>query len=106
MARPVSITVSHDLGREAAVARLRDGVSRVRDQMGRFGMTLVEEEWQGDALAFGVAVLGYTVRGRLEVEDALVRVQVMLPWMLAAFAEKLKIGVEKQGRILLGKPSA
>ena len=30
----------------------------------------------------------------------------MLPWMLAMFAEKLKIGVEKQGQVLLEKPRA
>jgi hypothetical protein len=104
MAKPVSITISHDLGRAAALARLRGGVDRVRDKLGMVKMQLVEEDWQGDTLHFGVAALGYTVRGKLEVEDALVRVEMMLPWMLAAFAEKLKLGVEKQGRILLEKP--
>lgn len=106
MAKPVSITVSHELGREAAVSRLRDGVDRIRDRLGLVRMQLVEEEWQGDTLHFGVAAMGYTVRGRLDVEDALVRVEMMLPWLLAAFAEKLKLGVEKQGRILLEKPKA
>ncbi len=32
------------------------------------------------------------------------RIEVMLPWVLAVFAEKLKLGVEKQGQILLEKP--
>jgi hypothetical protein len=104
MAKPVSITVSHDLGREGAVARLREGIDRIRDRLGMVKMQLVEERWEGDSLHFGVAALGYTVRGRLDVEQALVRVEVMLPWVLAVFAEKLKIGVEKQGQILLEKP--
>jgi hypothetical protein len=69
-------------------------------------MQLVEERWEGDSLHFGVAALGHTVRGRVDVEDALVRIEVTLPWMLAVFAEKLKIGVEKQGRVLLEKPKA
>jgi hypothetical protein len=106
MGKPVSITISHDLGREAAVARLRDGVDKIRDRLGMVRMQLVEERWEGDALHFGVSALGQTVHGRLEVEDRLVRVEVALPWMLAVFAEKLKIGVEKQGRILLEKPKA
>lgn len=106
MAKSVSITLSHDLGREQAIARLRSGVERVRDKLGVFKMQLVEEEWQGNTLHFGVAALGYTVRGRLEVEDALVRVEMLLPWMLAVFAERLKLDVEKQGRILLEKPKA
>jgi len=104
MAKPVSITVSHELGREAAVARLRQGVDRIRDKLGMVKMQLVEESWTDNELSFGVAALGYTVRGTLTVEENLVRVEMMLPWLLAAFAEKLKIGVEKQGQILLEKP--
>ena len=106
MAKPVSITISHDLGRDGALNRLRSGLDRIRDKLGMVRMQLVEENWQGDSLHFGVAALGHTVRGRVDVEGALVRVEVTLPWMLAVFAEKLKIGVEKQGQILLDKPKA
>lgn len=106
MGKPVSITISHDLGREAALNRLRGGVDRIRDRLGMVKMQLVEERWEGDSLHFGVGVLGHSVHGRVEVEESLVRVEVTLPWMLAVFAEKLKIGVEKQGQILLEKPKA
>lgn len=101
MKRPVTITISHSLGRDAARQRLQAGVSKIRDKLGGLGIQLVEEDWQGDTLYFGVAALGQSVNGRIEIEDALVRVEVMLPWMLAIFAEKLKLGVEKQGKILL-----
>jgi hypothetical protein len=106
MARPVSITISHELGREAAVARLRGGIDRVRDKLGLVKMQLVEESWSDDTLQFGVSALGQTVRGTLAVEETLVRVEVMLPWMLAVFAEKLKLGVERQGQLMLEKPRA
>ncbi|CAN5132634.1 hypothetical protein BH10PSE8_BH10PSE8_19760 [soil metagenome] len=106
MAKPVSITVSHDLGREGAVARLREGIDRIRDRLGVVKMQLVEERWEGDSLHFCGAALGYTFRGKRDVEPALVRVEMMLHWVLAVFAEKLKIGVEKQGQILLEKPKA
>lgn len=106
MAKPVSITISHDLGRDGALNRLRGGVDSIRDRLGMVRMQLVEERWEGDSLHFAVAALGHTVRGRVDVEDALVRVEVTLPWILAVFAEKLKIGVEKQGQILLEKPKA
>lgn len=106
MKRPVTITISHSLGREAALARLRGGIDKIRARLGDFRMQLVEENWQDNTLDFGVAALGQTVSGRLEVEDALVRIEVTLPWMLALFAEKLRLGVEKQGQILLEhKPS-
>lgn len=106
MGKPVSITISHDLGREAALNRLRGGVDRIRDKLGMVRMQLVEERWEGDSLHFGVGALGQTVHGRVEVEEQLVRVEVTLPWMLAVFAEKLKVGVEKQGQVLLEKPKA
>ena len=101
MKRPVTITVSHTLGREAARARLQGGVDKVRDKLGTLHMQLTQEDWQGDTLHFGVAALGQTVNGKLDIEDSLVRVEVMLPWMLAVFAEKRRLGVEKQGQILL-----
>lgn len=101
MKRPVTITISHSLGREAARQRLQGGLGKVRDKLGGFGMQLVAENWQDDTLHFGVAALGQTVNGKIEVEEALVRVEVTLPLMLAIFAEKLKLGVEKQGQILL-----
>lgn len=106
MAKPVTITISHDLGRQGAVNRLRGGLDSIRDKLGMVRMQLVEEAWDGDSLRFGVAALGQTVNGRIDVEDSLVRVEVTLPWMLAIFAEKLKIGVEKQGQILLDKPKS
>ncbi|MGO4171650.1 polyhydroxyalkanoic acid system family protein [Bosea sp. TAF32] len=106
MGKPVSITISHDLGRETALNRLRSGIDRIRDRLGMVRMQLVEERWEDDSLHFGVGALGHTVHGRVEVEERLIRVEVTLPWMLAVFAEKLKIGVEKQGQILLEKPKA
>jgi hypothetical protein len=106
MAKPVTITISHDLGREGAVARIKGGIDKIRDRLGMVRMRLVEESWSGDRLDFGVAALGQTVRGSLDIEDTLVRIEVKLPWMLAIFAEKLKVGVEKQGQVLLEKPKA
>ena len=43
MGKPVSITISHDLGRDAALARLRGGVDTIRDRLGMVRMQLVEE---------------------------------------------------------------
>lgn len=101
MNRAVSISVPHSLGREAAAERLKSGVDRIRGRLKEFRMELVEEDWQGHSLTFGVMALGYTVKGRLDVEETSVRIEVMLPLMLALFAEKLKAGVQKQGQILL-----
>ncbi|MEN5081944.1 polyhydroxyalkanoic acid system family protein [Bosea sp. TWI1241] len=101
MKRPVTVSISHSLGRDGARGRLVGGLDRVRDRIAGFGLSLVEERWEADTLHFGVAALGQTVSGRIEVEEDLVRVEVALPWLLASFADKLRDRVEAQGRILL-----
>ena len=60
MGKPVSITISHELGRAAALARLRGGVDKIRDRLGMVRLQLVEECREGAALHFGVGALGHT----------------------------------------------
>ena len=45
----------------------------------------------------------HAVAGHLEVMDDTVRVEVMLPWILATLAEKAKGLITKQGTLMLEK---
>ena len=51
----------------------------------------------------GVRALGQPVRGCIEVEDAQVRLEVQLPWVIARLAAKIQQVVQKQGTGLLEK---
>jgi hypothetical protein len=64
-------------------------------------MTGLDEHWAGDQMTFTAHVVGAPVTGRLSVEDRLVRVDVDLPWFLAALAGTVRQAVEQQTHQLL-----
>jgi hypothetical protein len=64
----------------------------------------MQEEWVGDDMNFTIGAMGQSVTGRIAVMDNSVRVEVDLPWILAAIADKVRGQIEKKGsQILLEK---
>ena len=89
MPKPVVVTISHALGREQAVERLRERIGAIRQALGQYRVVMVKDEWTGDRLNLGLSALGQTVQGTVDVKDDHVRIEVQLPWLLAAFADRL-----------------
>ena len=104
MSRPVVVTIPHRLSRQEAVKRLKAGFSNVRSSFGQ-GFIVVKDEWAGDHLDFRASLLGQTTTGSVDVADDHVRLEVQLPWVLALLAEKAKALVQREGRLMLEKPS-
>jgi Putative polyhydroxyalkanoic acid system protein (PHA_gran_rgn) len=104
MPRPVVVTIPHRLGKQEAVRRLKDGFSNVRSNFGE-GLVVVKDEWAGDHLDFRASLLGQTTTGTVDVDEDHVRLEVQLPWVLALLADKAKALVQKQGQLMLEKPS-
>jgi hypothetical protein len=104
MSRPVVVTIPHRLSRQEAVKRLKAGFSNVRTSFGQ-GFVVVKDEWAGDHLDFRATLLGQTTTGSVDVADDHVRLEVQLPWVLALLAEKAKALVQREGRLMLEKPS-
>jgi hypothetical protein len=102
MAKPLTVTIPHNLGKEEALRRIQGGLQTARS---RFASHLVvrEERWTGDHLDFHVAALRQEVRGTIDVGPSDVTLLVELPWLLAALAEKAKTLVTKQGTLMLEK---
>ena len=101
MARPLTVTISHELGREGAKRRIADGMGHIRTQLTGIALAL-DERWTGDQLSFRLLALGQTVTGRIEVEETLVRLEIMLPGLLGAFAQRIAGRIRLQGAKLLG----
>jgi hypothetical protein len=101
MSTPVVVTVSHKLGREEATRRLRSGLERAHGSFA--GLTLMEQTWTGDQLAFRAGALGQTASGTVAVADDHVRIELQLPWLLAKVAEKAKALMQREGQLLLEK---
>jgi hypothetical protein len=102
MSKPVVVSIPHRLGKEEALSRLKAGFTRARTNFG-YVLTIDEETWSGDHLQFRVRSLGQVAAGTIAVAADHVRLEVELPWLLAAFAEKITPVIRKEGTLLLEK---
>ena len=100
MAKPVVVTIAHQLGRAEAQRRLKNGFGRIGEQFATGGLAF-DERWDGDRLDFSARALGQTIAGKIDVMDESVRIEVNLPWALALMAEGLQRRVSRAGRLLL-----
>ena len=66
-------------------------------------LTMHEETWTGDRLAFNVSAIGQNAAGMIDVADDHVRLEVTLPWLLAKVAEKFTPAIRKEGMLMLEK---
>ena len=105
MARPVSVSIPHALGKDEARRRIEQGFGRLRQQMtsGIGAMMSFQERWEGDRLHFEGGGLGQKMTGRLDVRDDAVDIQLDLPEILAAIAEKIAGRLKTEGQKLLEK---
>lgn len=104
MARPVTVTVSHELGKDEARRRIRDGFGRLQKQLSGGMMFSFQETWAGeDTLEFTAKGLGQNIAGKIDIFPEHVRIEAMLPGILATLAETVMGKVEKEGKLLLEK---
>ena len=103
MSRPVTVSIPHKLGQDEAHRRLVEGFGRLRRQMtgGMGRMLACDERWEGDRLYFEAGALGQKMTGRLDVLEDSVRIEVDLPEIFAALAERIAGKLKDEGRKLL-----
>ncbi len=100
MTDPITVTVSHRLGKAEAMRRLKDGFAQTHGQLGGL-ITLEQETWEGDTFRFRMRALGQTASGSIDVLEDAVRIEVTLPWLLAKAAQRLLPILQKQTGLLL-----
>jgi hypothetical protein len=103
MSAPLVVSIPHRLGKEEAVRRLRTGLTRAATSVPV--LKVDEERWDGDQMIFRVRALGQAASGRIDVGEAEVRVEVVLPWLLQRFAEMAQTAIRSRGQLLLTKKS-
>ena len=100
MAKPISLSIPHQLGRIEARRRIETGfASIVRTLPG--SSSAYTERWDGDRLTFSVTGLGQTASGFVDVLDAVVTMEIELPGVLGMIANGLKARFQKAGQLLL-----
>ena len=102
MAKPVNVTIAHDLGREAAHQRIEGGIDKLLNSMAG-GMLTFDRQWAGDTMSFGARAMGQHVTGKVEVREAEVEIEVRLPIFLAGMAETIAGKIRGESKLLLEK---
>ncbi len=103
MAKPISITIPHQLGAAEARRRLETGLEQMAGQIPGGDAARFTQSWSGDVLNFSALAMGQAITGAVAVLEDHVRLDVTLPGMLGIVAGKIKGELEKRGRLLLEK---
>jgi hypothetical protein len=104
MSQPVSVNIPHALGSAEARRRLEQGFDNVERQMtGGLGLISFEKRWEGNRMHLQGRLMGQTITGRLEVLEQAVEMQIDLPDLLAAIANRIAGNLKTETQKLLGK---
>ena len=82
----ITVERPHSLGKEKAREKAELLVEKLADKYG------IEHEWSGDS----VKLEGKGAKGAVDVEDALVRVNLELNFFLSAMSGQIQAEVERQ----------
>jgi 16S rRNA C1402 N4-methylase RsmH len=102
---PVTVTISHRLGRDEAKRRIDSGLGTIRNDLAQFVKSL-DYTWEEHRLDFRATAMFQTITGRIEVYDEFVKVELGLPRLLHMVAKTIAGRIEKTGAALLEKPKA
>jgi hypothetical protein len=102
VSRPVTVSVPHQLGLSEARRRVDEGFGQLQQQMtGGMGLVACQQHWEGDRLHFEASALGQKMTGRLDVADDSLRIEIDLPEILAALADRISGKLRETSRKLL-----
>ncbi len=103
MSKPITITIPHQLGRAEAHRRIADGFANIGKTLGPQAEKALKLAWTGDRMDFQAAAMGQTVTGHVDVEDAAVAMEVLLPNVLGAMAGAVRDRLQREGQLMLEK---
>lgn len=95
----LSVDVPHDLGAAEARRRIEAGTGQLAGRLPA-GAT-ARPTWIGDRLQLDITALGQEMKANLDVQEKLVRVEVVLPPALAFFRPLIESGIRRTGAELL-----
>jgi hypothetical protein len=100
---PITVTISHRLGREAAKRRIDQGLASIRGEIAPYVRSL-DYAWEDYRLEFQVSAMMQMITGRIEVYDDTIKVELGLPRLLHLLAQTIKGRIENRAAALLKGP--
>lgn len=103
MARPIAISIPHNLGKAEARSRIANGFDQMKEQMAAASVSNIQQAWAGDRLNFNAQAMGQSFPGAIDVGEQDIKIEVALPGLLGMFAGKIAGKLKQQGTLLLEK---
>jgi Putative polyhydroxyalkanoic acid system protein (PHA_gran_rgn) len=100
---PITVTISHKLGRDGAKRRIDDSLAQIRAEVAPYVKTL-DYSWHDYTLDFRVVALMQTITGRIEVYEDFVRIDLELPRLLHVIARTIQGQIQNRAAALLEGP--
>jgi hypothetical protein len=102
MPEPVIVTISHRLGKEEAARRLKKGFAELPANFTPL-FRINDQRWSGDRFEFSLSALAQHISGTIEVAEDHVRVELILPRLLARLASRIPGVIQREARLMLEK---
>jgi len=99
MTTPIRMDIPHQLGRDAARARVDAKIGKLAGHIP--GGADVTHRWEGDTMHFTVAAMGQQVASRLTVFADRLHAEIDLPGLLGMLAGPIRAAVEREAPRLL-----
>lgn len=96
---PLVVDIPHALGAAEARRRIENGTGGIERHLPAGARA--RTSWNGDRLALDVTAMGQELRAALDVQERLVRVEVVLPPALAFLGPMIEAGIGRGGAELL-----
>ncbi len=89
MARNIEIEIPHAFGTEKAMRRIRRRAEKLQENNAS-RLQGVEAEWGASTATIKVRALGQTLPAHIEVTDALAKISVSVPLLVAPFSGRIE----------------
>ncbi|TMJ15819.1 MAG: hypothetical protein E6G94_05865 [Alphaproteobacteria bacterium] len=99
MSSPIVVDLPHKLGKQEAKRRIQNGIGKLKDHIP--GGAEATSSWDEDRMSLNVRAMGQEIDAKLDVMDAVVRMEVKLPAMLAFFGKQIEAVLRRQGTEML-----
>ncbi|HEX2764326.1 MAG TPA: polyhydroxyalkanoic acid system family protein [Allosphingosinicella sp.] len=99
MSKPLTVDLPHQLGAAEARRRIERNIGRLADHIP--GGAQVNSAWVGDRVDLSISAMGQDMKATIDIEEALVRLQVILPAALSFFAAPIEALIRRQGTQML-----
>jgi hypothetical protein len=83
------VNVPHGLGQEQAVERLKAFLEKVAERY-KDQVSKMEGNWVDNVLTFAMTTYGFTISGKLTVDDSSAQMSGQLPFAALAFKGKIE----------------